>query len=92
MVVEYREATLEDPSWPKQLPSFQVECVSTVSSEYGIAVGTPLFLEPECKIRVTRKRGQIQTKSGNEGLPARCRVYQQVGPKENQRVLLLREW
>lgn len=84
--VVLREATLEDPSWPKTLPSFQVECVSTVSSEYGLSTGTVLFLEPECKIRVSRKRAQSSNKNSNEALPARCRVYQQVGPNENQRV------
>lgn len=77
-----------EAEWEKELPSFLVEAISTESSGSGITVGTSLCLEPECKVRVSRKKAQIVTRNVNESLPARCRLYIQTGPKENQRVAL----
>ena len=77
-----------DVEWEKDLPSFLVEAVSTETSGSGITVGTSLCLEPECKVRISRKKAQIVTKNVNESLPARCRLYIQTGPKENQRVFI----
>lgn len=77
-----------DVEWEKDLPSFLVEAVSTETSGSGITVGTSLCLEPECKVRISRKKAQIVTKNVNESLPARCRLYIQTGSKENQRVFI----
>lgn len=90
---ETKEPAITVPSteikagWEKELPSFLVEAISTESSGSGITVGTCLSLEPECKVRLSRKKAQIVTKNVNESLPARCRLYLQTGPKENQRVI-----
>lgn len=78
-----------DVEWEKDLPSFLVEAVSTETSGSGITVGTSLCLEPECKVRISRKKAQIVTKNVNESLPARCRLYIQTGSKENQRVFIV---
>ena len=80
--------TLIEAGWEKDLPPFLVEAISTESSGSGVTVGTSLCLEPECKVRVSRKKAQIVTRNVNESLPARCRLYIQTGPKENQRVAL----
>lgn len=75
--------------WSKSLPSFQVEAISTESSGSGLVEGTVLYLEPECKTRVSRKKTQIIAKNANGILPAHCRLYQQTGPRDNQRVFVL---
>ena len=88
--IETKEPEIPTPptqieaEWEKNLPSFLVEAISTESSGSGITVGTSLCLEPECKVRVSRKKAQIVTRNVNESLPARCRLYIQTGTKENK--------
>lgn len=72
-------------TWPKHLPMFQVAAVS-LSSRLSILDGTVVHLEAESKVS-NRRKAKVVTKNNNEELVARCRVYQQVGPRENQRVV-----
>ena len=71
-------------TWPKHLPMIQVTAVS-LSSRLSIRDGTVVRLEAESKV-LSRRKAKVMTKNNNEELVARCRVYQQVGPLDNQRV------
>lgn len=77
-----------DTSWPKTLPSFQITCLSTVNNKFSYQVGTPLLLEPEFKQNTAHKKAQVLIRGKNEDFPARCRVYQQEGANQNQRVFI----
>lgn len=70
--------------WPKHLASFQVNAVS-LSSRLSISCGTEVKLEADRKASSRRKAGAM-LRDSNEDLIARCRVYQQVGSRSNQRV------
>ena len=70
--------------WPKHLPSFQVNAVS-LSSRLSISCGTEVKLEADGKASSRRKAGAM-LRDSNGDLVARCRVYQQVGNRSNQRV------
>ena len=73
-------------TWPKHLPMIQVTAVS-LSSRLSIRDGTVVRLEAESKV-LSRRKAKVMTKNNNEELVARCRVYQQVGPLDNQRVTI----
>lgn len=75
----------EEDEWPKHLASFQVNAVS-LSSRLSISCGTEVKLEADRKASSRRKAGAM-LRDSNEDLIARCRVYQQVGVRSNQRVV-----
>ena len=75
----------DDGAWPKHLPMFQVNAIS-LRSGLSLKTGTVLFLEAENKDQKARRKAKVVTKNNNVELIARCRVYQKVGPLENQRV------
>ena len=69
----------EEDEWPKHLASFQVNAVS-LSSRLSISCGTEVKLEAD-------RKASAMLRDSNEDLIARCRVYQQVGIRSNQRVV-----
>ena len=83
--VKEEEDIEDDGVWPKHLPMFQVNAVS-LRSGLSLKTGTVLFLEAENKDLKARRKAKVLTKNNNVELIARCRVYQKVGPHENQRV------
>ena len=78
------EEEADEGVWPKHLPSFQVNAVS-LSSRLSISCGTEVKLEADGKASSRRKAGAM-LRDSNGDLVARCRVYQQVGNRSNQRV------
>ena len=83
--VKEEEDIEDDGAWPKHLPMFQVNAIS-LRSGLSLKTGTVLFLEAENKDLKARRKSKVITKNNNVELVARCRVYQKVGPLENQRV------
>ena len=84
--IEDSESSVETIGWPKGLPSFQVTCLSTINSKYSYSVGTTFLLEPDGRHYSYHRKAQVLTKGNNDEFPAYCRVYQQEGASQNQRV------
>ena len=84
--IENSSDNKDSMQWPKSLSSFQITCLSTVNNKFSYHVGTILQLEPEMKRNSSHRKAQVLIRGKNEEFPARCRVYQQEGANENQRV------